>query len=224
MNSNMNFIANLLENKEFSELIGELFNSKAEKMKNSELKLDNDTKLKFYGLFKVATVGKFAENNKKQPGFFDFAEKYKSQAWEKCSNLSKIEAMIEYIKLYNKVTGEKDEDFLQGCDSNSFNVNFEELDIPEDYEGNFIYSSNAKQAKKEISDYLMNSSDNEKNFYSIKEKIYNGDNITQELLREFSKNQNFDCNLFFNFSVKIKRLYGTKSSSHFRRWYELLCS
>jgi acyl-CoA-binding protein len=54
-----------------------LFNSKAESLKDTKLKLDNETKLKFYGLFKVATVGKIAEENKKSVGFFDFDGKYK---------------------------------------------------------------------------------------------------------------------------------------------------
>jgi hypothetical protein len=100
--------------------------------------------------------------------------------------------MIEYIKLYNKITGEVDEEILSGKE-NKLNIQFDDLDIPEDYEGSFFYSSNAKQAKKEISDYLLNSSENEKLFYLIKEKIYNGDNITAEILKEFSSKQNFDC-------------------------------
>jgi acyl-CoA-binding protein len=54
-----------------------LFLLKAESLKNTKLKLDNETKLKFYGLFKVATVGKIADENKKSVGFFDFDGKYK---------------------------------------------------------------------------------------------------------------------------------------------------
>ena len=54
-----------------------LFNQKAESLRSSKLKLDNETKLKFYGLFKVATVGKIPENDKKSVGFFDFDGKYK---------------------------------------------------------------------------------------------------------------------------------------------------
>lgn len=57
--------------------IENLFNLKAESLKSSKLKLDNETKLKFYGLFKVATVGKITEENKKSVGFFDFDGKYK---------------------------------------------------------------------------------------------------------------------------------------------------
>jgi acyl-CoA-binding protein len=44
----------------------------SEKIK--KLKLSDETKLKFYGLYKMATVGKY---EKKSVGMFDFTEKYK---------------------------------------------------------------------------------------------------------------------------------------------------
>ena len=44
----------------------------SEKIK--KLKLNDETKLKFYGLYKMATVGKY---EKKSVGMFDFTEKYK---------------------------------------------------------------------------------------------------------------------------------------------------
>lgn len=61
----------------YTDSIKNLFEKKSEKMKTLNVKLDNETKLKFYGLFKVATVGKFSESGKKPVGFFDFTEKYK---------------------------------------------------------------------------------------------------------------------------------------------------
>lgn len=61
--------------------------------------LSNDTKLKFYGLFKVATVG---FNNTQRPGFFDFVGKAKWDAWDKVSHLTKDQAKKEYILLLNK--------------------------------------------------------------------------------------------------------------------------
>ena len=55
-----------------------LFESKAEKLKNNKtLKIDNAIKLKFYGLFKVATVGPINDKNRNKENFFDFTEKYK---------------------------------------------------------------------------------------------------------------------------------------------------
>ena len=55
-----------------------LFESKAEKMRNNKtLKFDNSTKLKFYGLYKVATLGPINDKNRNKESFFDYAEKYK---------------------------------------------------------------------------------------------------------------------------------------------------
>jgi hypothetical protein len=73
-----NLNAKIIElNMDESSTLDNLFNIKSEKMKNMDIKLDNETKLKFYGFYKVATVGKISESNKKPVGFFDFAEKYK---------------------------------------------------------------------------------------------------------------------------------------------------
>ena len=76
MLSNSNVKINIV-NLEFTESLSKLFNEKAEQLKSLNLKLDSETKLKFYGLYKVATVGKISDSNKKSLGFFDFAEKYK---------------------------------------------------------------------------------------------------------------------------------------------------
>lgn len=78
MNQENNLNPKIIElNMDESSTLENLFNIKTEKMKNMDIKLDNETKLKFYGLYKVVTVGKFSESNKKPAGFFDFAEKYK---------------------------------------------------------------------------------------------------------------------------------------------------
>lgn len=55
----------------------ELFKIKADKLRDLNIKLDVETKLKLYGLYKVATVGKYDEKNKVTGGFFDFEVKYK---------------------------------------------------------------------------------------------------------------------------------------------------
>jgi hypothetical protein len=101
--------------------------------------------------------------------------------------------MIEYIKLFNKITNEKDEEILSKGTEIKFD--FKDFDIPEDYEGSNFYSSTAKQAKKEITEYLLNSTETEKLFYTLREKIYNGDVITPQLLSDFSKINNFDRKL-----------------------------
>jgi len=70
-----------IENKSLEEK----FKITCDKLTNLQIKIDNETKLKFYGLFKVATVGKYDQNTNKA-GFFDFSAKYK-----------------KYINIYNNI-------------------------------------------------------------------------------------------------------------------------
>jgi len=58
-------------------------------------KYSNDIKLRFYGLFKQATVG---DINTKRPWGFDMAGKAKWDAWSKEKGLSKEEAMQTYVE------------------------------------------------------------------------------------------------------------------------------
>ena len=156
----------------------------AEKLRNTKIKLDNNQKLKFYGLYKVATVGKYSEKNKLKAGFFDFSTKYKNEAWEKCSVFSQEEAMIEYIKYYCELTGEKlNIEINQSNPTKS--ISEIALDVPEGLESQGMYSSTAKESKQNLDDYLKTAPENIKKFQPLKEKIYSGDIITEEILREF---------------------------------------
>ena len=160
------------------------FEIKAEKLRNTKIKLDNNQKLKFYGLYKVATVGKYSEKNKLKAGFFDFSTKYKNEAWEKCSVFSQEEAMIEYIKYYCELTGEKLNIELNQSNSKK-SISEIALDVPEGLESQGMYSSTAKESKQNLEDFLKTAPENIKKFQSLKEKIYSGDIITEEILREF---------------------------------------
>ena len=160
------------------------FEDKAEKLRNTKIKIDNNKKLKFYGLYKVATVGKYSEKNKLKAGFFDFQTKYKNEAWEKCSIYSQEEAMIEYIKFYCELTGEKMSiDLTQSKAKTSIDELV--LDVPEGLESQGIYSSTAKESKENLEKFLKNAPENEKKFQSLKNKIYEGDLITEDVLKEF---------------------------------------
>ena len=160
------------------------FDIKAEQLRNTKIKLDNNQKLKFYGLYKVATVGKYSEKNKLKAGFFDFSTKYKNEAWEKCSVFSQEEAMIEYIKYYCELTGEKLNIELNQSNPKK-SISEIALDVPEGLESQGMYSSTAKESKQNLEDFLKTAPENIKKFQSLKEKIYSGDIITEEILREF---------------------------------------
>ena len=160
------------------------FEDKAEKLRNTKIKIDNNKKLKFYGLYKVATVGKYSEKNKLKAGFFDFQTKYKNEAWEKCSIYSPEEAMVEYIKFYCELTGEKmNIDLSQSKATKS--IDEIALDVPEGLESQGIYSSTAKESKENLDKYLQTAPENEKKFQVLKDKIYSGDIIAEEILKEF---------------------------------------
>jgi acyl-CoA-binding protein len=160
------------------------FEDVAEKLRNTKIKIDNNKKLKFYGLYKVATVGKYSEKNKLKAGFFDFQTKYKNEAWEKCSIYSQEEAMIEYIKFYCELTGEKmNIDLSQSKTAKS--IDEISLDVPEGLESQGIYSSTAKESKEKLDKFLQTAPENEKKFQVLKDKIYSGDLITEEIIKEF---------------------------------------
>lgn len=56
--------------------LSEKFKITCDKLKNLNIKIDNETKLKFYGLYKVSTAGKYNPENS-QSSYFDFQAKYK---------------------------------------------------------------------------------------------------------------------------------------------------
>lgn len=180
------------------EKIETIFREKANELKQNPkgLKLDNNQKLKFYGLYKVATVGSYNEENKLKAGFFDFETKYKNEAWQKCSVYSKREAMLEYIKYYCELSGEK------------INFNFSEknisikdlsLDIPEDFGSSSLYSSNMKEKKEEMEKFYQNAKEDEKKFQKLKDDLYSGEIITVDILDAFEKENQINCIFFFLF-------------------------
>ena len=169
------------------EKLKKLFEEKSEKLRTTNIKTDNNQKLKFYGLYKVATVGKYSEKNKLKAGFFDFTTKYKNEAWEKCSVFSQEEAMIEYLKYYSEVTGEKlNLDFKSTTSTKT--ISDIAFDLPIGLESQGTYSSTAKETKKDLENYLKTASENIKKFQVLKDQIYNGDLITENILKEFEIN------------------------------------
>jgi diazepam-binding inhibitor (GABA receptor modulating acyl-CoA-binding protein) len=66
-------------------------------------KPDNQTLLKLYALYKQATVG---NNTASGPAnSFDFAARFKHEAWSGLSGMSKEDAMQQYVDLVAKLKG-----------------------------------------------------------------------------------------------------------------------
>jgi acyl-CoA-binding protein len=63
----------------------------------------NDMKLKLYANFKQATEGDVKGD---KPGFTDFVNRAKYEAWAKLKGTAQEEAMKAYIKLVERVTRE----------------------------------------------------------------------------------------------------------------------
>lgn len=60
-----------------------------------------------------------------------------------------------------------------------------------------VNSSSAKAAKQEIEEYLNNkeTTANDVLIHKLKTKFYSGDNITPDILKQFSESENFNCKL-----------------------------
>ncbi|KAI6191313.1 hypothetical protein M3Y97_00215000 [Aphelenchoides bicaudatus] len=64
--------------------------------KEGPVSTSNDQKLKFYSLYKQATIGNV---NTERPGMFSFVEKAKWDAWKGVEGLSQEEAKEKYIEV-----------------------------------------------------------------------------------------------------------------------------
>lgn len=61
---------------------------------------ENDSKLKLYALYKHSTVGRC---NTPKPGMFDVVAKYKWEAWHNLGDMSKEDAMKNYVNIVEEL-------------------------------------------------------------------------------------------------------------------------
>eukprot|EP00301_Raphidiophrys_heterophryoidea_P024955 c8254_g1_i1.p1 GENE.c8254_g1_i1~~c8254_g1_i1.p1 ORF type:complete len:262 (+),score=62.36 c8254_g1_i1:1-786(+) len=88
----------------------EIFDSATQYVSVSSTNFSQDTLLRFYGLYKQATVGPCGVHGGGMPSFFDMKGRSKYQAWLAVGNISQHEAMQAYIEeLYRQVPGLADE-------------------------------------------------------------------------------------------------------------------
>lgn len=76
--------------------IDKTFSNKVLEIKNSNISISIEDKLKLYGLYKQALFGNI---NIEKPSFFNYEQKVKWESWNKCKNLSKVDAKTKYINL-----------------------------------------------------------------------------------------------------------------------------
>jgi acyl-CoA-binding protein len=76
------------------------FRQAAEDVKRLQERPDNDTLLKLYALYKQATDG---DANGPKPGFFDFVNTAKYEAWSRLRGMQASEARQKYIDLVHQL-------------------------------------------------------------------------------------------------------------------------
>ena len=69
-----------------------IFDEYCEKVK--KYTVDQNTQLRLYGLYKQVNFG---NNNTDKPGFFEFKDRAKWEAWKDCENDTAYTAMKKYI-------------------------------------------------------------------------------------------------------------------------------
>ena len=79
------------------------FESAAKKVLEAKKDPGNDLKLKLYANYKQATEGDVQGD---KPGFTDFVNRAKYEAWAKLKGTSSEEAMKAYVKVVERVTRE----------------------------------------------------------------------------------------------------------------------
>lgn len=73
------------------------FEKAQQRLKSLKEDPGNDAKLKLYGLFKQATVGKC---NVSKPGITDFVGRAKWNSWNELKNMPKVDCLYNSINLY----------------------------------------------------------------------------------------------------------------------------
>lgn len=79
----------------------ENFKYATDQVSKSDGKSTNDEKLKFYGLYKQATIGPC---NTSQPWQINAKERAKWDAWNNLGKMSKEDAMVKYCDYYMEVS------------------------------------------------------------------------------------------------------------------------
>lgn len=71
------------------------------RLESSSIEVDNETKLKLYGLYKQATEGVCS---KPKPGLTDFIGRAKWTAWSSLGKITQLDAQKQYIQFVDQLT------------------------------------------------------------------------------------------------------------------------
>ena len=76
------------------------FETAKSRLENSSIKIDNETKLKLYGLYKQATIGVCSTV---KPPLTDFVGRAKWSAWSALENMNQQDAQQQYIQIVQQL-------------------------------------------------------------------------------------------------------------------------
>ncbi|XP_022258386.1 acyl-CoA-binding domain-containing protein 6-like isoform X2 [Limulus polyphemus] len=103
---------------EYDEELAKSFESAADYVASKTDDFDGDQLLIFYGLYKQAQEGPCLKN---KPGIFDFKGKKKWEAWKMLGDMTKSEAMEQYIQTLKQLKPEWD---LKNSENNVIKKSF----------------------------------------------------------------------------------------------------
>ena len=79
---------------------------------DGDVQLDNATKLKFYALFKQASVGKCSEKGGSQPWAIKVEARAKWDAWNALGDLTAEDAKKQYVEELTKISANSSNPFV----------------------------------------------------------------------------------------------------------------
>lgn len=136
----------------------EKFTIAADHLKSFVSKLDTDTLLNLYGLYKQGLEG---DCNISKPSWYDMKAKQKWEAWNKLKNMPQDEAKIQYINLIKKI--DPNFDFTKNSESKDTWVTVSTLNHSEEI---------VNELDKTIFDYVK-----ERNVQKVEELLRSMSNV-----------------------------------------------
>lgn len=182
--------------------------------KNGAYQPSKDLLLRFYAYYKQATIGR---NNQPKPSFWDVVNRAKWQAWENLGDMSKEDAMQEYVNELKKIVETMAytnpvADFVSSLDSFYESVSIEDLEMvvgPID-RNNKIEKSNTPSIVS-INEYpsITDTDIDEECFHDVMESTGELKRSNVQKVNQYSKTNEYNEDLVSSNHIPISQQNGT---------------
>lgn len=162
-----------------AENLEDRFNRACDYLPSLVKKLDSSILLKFYALYKQATVG---QCNIDKPAWYSMEAKSKYNAWNSLGTMAKTEAMSSYIELLNEVD-------KGWADKAEEEIDWDDVKDGESQEGQATERSRGWVNVSSLINEELELEDNEKTIYE-----WAKDGNVDMLAKQLSKTQDFNIN------------------------------